>query len=105
LVDDALIDLLKQKINDISKTFEVDVLGVECDKDHFHLLFKCKPTLDIPKYLNTLKTISSREINRKFPDVKKLLYDNAFWSPSYFLATSGQVTLDQLKKYVDNQGK
>ncbi|RLI76840.1 IS200/IS605 family transposase, partial [Archaeoglobales archaeon] len=30
---------------------------------------------------------------------------NVFWSPSYFLATSGQVTLDALKRYVESQGE
>jgi len=104
-VNDKIIDLLKTKIRKISETFEVDVLNVECDKDHFHLLFKSKPTLDIPRYINSLKTITSREIRRSFPEVKKLLWKDAFWSKSYFLATTGQVTLDVLKKYVEGQGK
>ena len=49
------------------------------------------------------KTITSREIQRNFPVVKKELWKGKFWSPSYFLATSGQVTLDVMKKYVDSQ--
>jgi len=105
LVNDKIIDLLKTKIKEISETFEVGVLNIECDKDHFHMLFKSKPTLDIPKYMNAIKTITSREIQRNFPEIKKLLWNNTFWSPSYFLATTGQVTLDQLKKYVEGQGK
>ena len=32
-----------------------------------------------------------------------MLWKEMFWSRSYFLATTGQVTLDQLKKYVENQ--
>ncbi|MGD9626902.1 MAG: transposase [Methanobacteriales archaeon] len=32
-------------------------------------------------------------IRRNFPEVKKKLWKNVLWSPSYFLATSGQVTL------------
>jgi len=103
LTDENIIDLLRTKINEISKTFRVDVLNMECDKDHFHLLFKAKPTLDMPKYLNAIKTISSREIRRKFPKIKKKLWEDTFWSRSYFLATTGQVTLDQLKKYVESQ--
>ena len=103
LTDEKIIDLLRTKINEISKTFRVDVLNMECDKDHFHLLFKAKPTLNIPKYLNTIKTISSREIRRKFPKIKKKLWEDTFWSRSYFLATTGQVTLDQLKKYIESQ--
>lgn len=105
VLSEQVVELLKQKIHEISTTFQVDVLDVGCDADHFHMIFKSKPTLDIPKYLNALKTITSREIRRNFPEVKATVRDDAFWSPSYFLATTGQVTLDQLIKYVDNQGK
>ena len=103
--NDKLIDLLKQKIHDISTTFQVEVIDIGCDLDHFHMIFKSKPTLEIPKYLNAIKTITSREIRRTFPNVKEKLCGDAFWSPSYFLATTGQVTLEQLKKYVENQGE
>ena len=102
-LNDAIVDFLKMKIREISETFNVDVLDIECDKDHFHMLFKATPLLNITKYINAIKTITSREIQRNFPDVKNELYDNKFWSPSYLLATSGQVTLDILKKYVDSQ--
>ncbi len=102
--NEKIVDLLKQKIHEISETFQVDVLDIGCDVDHFHMIFKAKPTLDIPKYLNAIKTISSREIRRNFPDIVEKVKDDALWSPSYFLATTGQATLDQLKKYVENQG-
>lgn len=94
---------MKQKVKEISTTFAVEVLNIECDKDHFHMIFKAKPTLDIPKYVNAIKTITSREIQRNFPEVKKELWKGVLWSPSYFLATTGQVTLDVLKKYVESQ--
>ncbi len=105
LTNPEIIDFLKTKVHGISETFDVDVLNIECDKDHFHMIFKSKPTLDIPKYINSIKTISSREIRRNFPEIKQKLWKDAFWSRSYFLATTGQVTLDILKKYVDEQGK
>lgn len=102
--NEKIIDFLKQKIHEISQTFDVEVLCIECDKDHFHMIFKAKPTLNIPKYLNAIKTITSREIQRRFPEVKEKLWKGMFWSRSYFLATTGQVTLDILKKYVEGQG-
>jgi len=52
-----IVDFLKQKIHEISQTF--DVLCIECDKDH-HMIFKAKPILNLPK-LNAIKTITSRE--------------------------------------------
>ena len=103
LCDPKLVDFLKTKIHNISETYEVEVLNIECDKDHFHMIFTSKPTLDIPKYINTIKTITSREIRKEFPEVKLLLWEDTFWSRSYFLATTGQVTLDVLKKYVESQ--
>ncbi|MEM0299013.1 MAG: IS200/IS605 family transposase [Thermoplasmata archaeon] len=93
--DNKIIDFFKQIIRRISESFEVVVIDLECDKDHFHMIFRLKPNLDIPKYINVLKTIYSREIQRKYPDKKHL----------YSLATAGQVTLDVLKKCVENQGK
>ena len=65
LDNEKIVDTLKTQINNISQNFEVDVLGIEPDQDHFHMLFKCKPTLDIPKYINAIKCITSREIQRK----------------------------------------
>jgi putative transposase len=103
-INDAIVDFLKMKIREISETFNVDVLDIECDKDHFHMLFKATPLLNITKYINAIKTITSREIQRHFPEVRNELYNNKFWSPSYFLATSGQVTLDVMHKYIELQG-
>jgi putative transposase len=96
---------LKQKVREINESFDVEIIDLECDNDHFHMIFKAKPTLDIPRYINALKTISFRELQRNFPNIKKQLWKGILWSPSYFLATTGQVTLDVLKRYVENQGK
>lgn len=105
LMNPPIIDFLKTKINNISKTFDVEVLNIECDEDHFHMIFSSKPSLEIPKYINTIKTITSREIRKNFPEVKILLCKDTFWSRSYFLASTGQVTLATLAKYVESQGK
>jgi len=103
--NEEIIDFLKMKNKQISNTFETLILNQECDKDHIHIIFKAKPTLDIPKYINAMKTITSREIQRNYPEVKEKLWNKKFWSPSYCLITTGQVTLDQLKRYVENQRK
>jgi putative transposase len=67
------------------------------------VIFNANLTLKMSRYINTIKTISSREIQKNFPGVKQLLLKNVFWS-DYFIAITGQVTLDVLKKHVENQG-
>lgn len=68
------------------------------------MIFRAKPTLDTLKYVNAIKTITSREIRRNYPEINEKLWKNVLWSKSYFLATTGEVTLDVLKKYVEEQG-
>nr|WP_231591964.1 transposase [Methanosarcina sp. WH1] len=40
LTNPLVIDFLKTKIHNISETFDVEVLNIECDKDHFHYYFQ-----------------------------------------------------------------
>ena len=95
---------LKIIVSNISKDYDVEVIEQECGIDHLHLLFRAKPTLDIPRYINTLKGQSSRELRKKYKDfLKDKLWGDNFWSPSYFIATTGNVTIDILKTYVENQ--
>ena len=97
---------LKNKITDISNRFEVEVIEQETDEDHIHILFKAKPTLNITKYINLLKGISSRLLRTKYKNfLQDKLWGKSFWSNSYYLATSGNVSLAKLIQYVETQGK
>ena len=103
--NDEIINELKERTRKIAECFDIEIINQECDKDHIHLLFKTKPSCDLVKFVNSLKGTTSRTIRTKFPEVKKKLWNDTFWSKSYCLITTGQTTLDQLKKYVENQGK
>lgn len=88
----------------IANDFDVEIIEQECGIDHIHILFKSKPTLDITKFINILKGHSSRKLREQYKDfLKDKLWGDSFWSPSYFLATSGNVSIDTLKEYIDNQ--
>ena len=103
--NDTIINELKERTRRIAGGFDIEIINQECDKDHTHILFKAKPSTDLVKFINSLKGATSRIIRLKFPEVKKKLWKDMFWSKSYCLITTGQTTLDQLKKYVENQGK
>lgn len=102
--NEAIINELKTIVEGIADDFDVEVIEQECGIDHIHILFRAKPTLDITKFINLLKGKSARELrknNKEF--LKDKLWGEHFWSPSYFLATTGNVTIDILKNYVENQ--
>ena len=103
-VEDEIVSAMKESINKIASDFDVEILECECGVDHIHILFRSKPTLDMTKFINILKGHSSRDIRKKYKDfLKDKLWGDHFWSPSYFLATTGNVTIDVLKEYIENQ--
>ena len=105
VLDDIISENLKRIILRISQDYSVEIVEQETDLDHIHILFSAKPVLTIPKFVSTLKSHSSRILRKQFPQLRKKLWGKSFWSNSYFIATTGQVTLDVVKKYVENQGK
>ena len=103
--NDAIINELKERTKNIAKGFDITIINQECDKDHTHILFTAKPSSNLVKFVNSLKGATAKAIRHRFPEVKKYLWKDAFWSSSYCLITTGQVTLDQLKKYIEKQGE
>ena len=105
-INEEMVTDVKTIISKIADSFEVKIIEQECGIDHIHILFRAKPTLDITKFINIIKGHSSRDIRKKYKDfLKDKLWGDSFWSPSYFLATTGNVTVDILKDYVENQRK
>lgn len=105
-INEDIINDIKTKLTEISKEFNVDIIEQECGIDHIHLLISIEPTLDISKYINILKGHSSRYIRKKYKSfLKDKFLGDSFWSGSYFLASTGNVSIDTLKKYIENQRK
>jgi len=94
---------LKELVSEVSKEFQVKIIELGTDKDHIHILFKTKPTVNMTKYINSIKGVSSRKLFLEFPEIKLKLWKGHLWSRSYCLLTTGQTTLDILRRYVESQ--
>lgn len=100
-----IIGRLKEINSDVSKKFDVEELDQETDFDHLHMLVKTTPKIRLSSYIHTLKGNSARRLFQEFPRIKKKSWGGHLWSPSYFSCTTGQVTLDVLKKHVESRGE
>ncbi len=69
--------------------------------DDVHILFKAHPNTEMTKFINAYKSASSRIIKRDFPQVKKKLWKELFWSRSFCLLTTGGSPIDVVKKYIE----
>lgn len=81
-----------------------NLIEIETDKDHVHLLAELTPNKSLSEQINVLKGVTSRLIRRDYGDVlKQQLWGGALWSASYYIASAGGVTIDTLKQYVESQ--
>jgi len=101
-----IIEELKQRSKNIANSYDIEIISMETDLDHIHILFKTKPQTDLLKFINNWKSATAKVLRRKFAEqLKNKLWGDSFWSDSYCLITTGQTTLDQVKKYVEGQGE
>ena len=103
-VNDEIIERAKELMRKISDENDVEVINQECGDDHIHLIVSTKPTLQLTKYINLLKGHSARALRKEF-DFSEQLYGDSLWSDSYYIATCGNVSLDTLYNYIENQRK
>ncbi|KGE20171.1 transposase [Paenibacillus wynnii] len=105
VIGDEVSNRLKEIFEYIQPNYNITLQEWNHDKDHVHVLMKTHPNTDISKFLNAYKSASSRLIKKEFPDIRKQLWKEYFWSRSFCLITTGGAPIDVIKKYIETQGK
>jgi REP-associated tyrosine transposase len=96
-IDTRLKTILAEQI----ECWEQELIELEVMPDHVHLLVGCDPQFGIHRLVKLLKGYSSHVLREEFPALKRRL--PSLWTNSYFVATTGGVMLETLKRYVQNQ--
>ena len=68
-------------------------------------MFKAHPNTEISKFINAYKSASSRLIKKNYPEVRKKLWKEYFWSQSFCLLTTTGAPIEVIKKYIETQGE
>jgi putative transposase len=92
---------LKQLIHDVALDLNVEIIEVETDKDHVHILAEVDPQFGVNKFVRVVKGKTSRILRSEFPHLCKQL--PTLWTNSYFVATVGGAPLAIIKQYIENQ--
>ncbi|WP_306008759.1 IS200/IS605 family transposase [Bacillus sp. MMSF_3353] len=103
--DDDMSDYAKDMFVRLSENYNITLVEWNHDVDHVHILFKAHPNTEMTKFINAYKSASSRLIKRDFPQVKKKLWKEMFWSRSFCLLTTGGSPIDAVKTYIENQSE
>ena len=98
-IEDDVRDYLVETLDALS----MKPLAMEIMPDHIHLLVDCKPQLCLSDAIKVLKGNTARWLFLKHPELKNQLWGGHLWTPSYFVATVSDRTLEQVKHYIDHQ--
>lgn len=92
----------KEVVKDICDELEINIIAIECDRDHTHMFLNCLPTLSPASIMQKIKGRSSKIIREEFKELSKM---PSLWTRSYFVSTAGEVSSETIKKYVEEQKK
>ena len=96
-----IADRLQELIHEKCKELNCKILDMVIVPDHVHLLLDVDPRVGIYKTISQIKGYTSRRLRDEFPELKSKL--PSLWTRGKFISTVGTVTLDVIRKYIDDQ--
>ena len=97
----SVADRLKELIYHVVNELGVEVLEMETDRDHIHLLVEVDPQFGVNKFVKIAKGRSSRVLRSEYSHLRSRL--PTLWSNSYFVSTVGGAPISIVKQYIENQ--
>ena len=105
-MSEEVVKELSKLANEIGERYEIDFEQIGCDKDHVHVLCSFHPKYSIGEVVRKFKSITARELFKRFVWLKKELWGGELWSDGYYAATVGERgNWSVVEKYIRGQGK
>jgi len=99
---------IKDILYNISEEKDLNIIEMEVDKDHIHILVQYPPIKSILEVVRLFKQMSTyriwRQNNNHIYLKKQFWKEKTFWGDGYFACSIGQVSKKTIKKYIQNQG-
>ena len=95
---------IRDIVREVCISCEAKILKGVVSKDHIHLLVSCSPTIAPSKLVQLMKGKSSFRVQQEFPEIRKRYWGQHIWARGYFCATTGTITEEMIKAYIDHHG-
>jgi len=95
---------LREIFDEIAERYDYEIIAAEVMEDHVHLFIGAKPTVAPMDIVRTMKSISTIELFKRFPSLKRF-YSRAgsLWSGGKFVSTVGKVSEATILRYIQEQ--
>lgn len=103
VLDGDAIARLRVMFSTVCTKFECQLVEMDGEDNHVHLLVEYPPKVAISTLVNSLKGVSSRLLRKDRPDIEKRYWKGVLWSPSYFAASCGGAPISIIRQYIEQQ--
>lgn len=104
VITKPMLDRLSKVFESVAVSWDSELIEFNGESDHVHLLLSYPPHKLLSSLIANLKATSSKTMWREFEGETSRFYNKrVFWTGAYFVASCGGVTIEQLRKYVENQ--
>ena len=73
------------------------------NREHVHMLISIPPHLSVSRAVQYLKGKTSTRLLKEFPVLRKRYWGQHLWGRGYWVASSGNITDEMWKKYIEGQ--
>lgn len=99
-VENSLVDVCRG----IEQRFEIHFIEIGADENHVHFMIQSVPMLSAKNIVQTVRSITAKELFRIHPEVKQQLWGGQFWSDGYYINTVGQYANEEvIQRYIHEQ--
>lgn len=104
VITDRVRDRLRAIFTDVLNDFDADLLEMDGEDDHVHLLVSFPPKHSVATMVNSLKGVSARLLRKaNLPEIRRKLWGEHFWSPSYYAGSTGGANIATVRRYIEAQ--
>ena len=93
----------RELLREIARANEMTIYAGAINRDHVHMLISIPPQMSVSRAVQFLKGKSSHKLLTEFQSLRKRYWGQHLWARGYWVATSGNVTDEVWKKYIEDQ--
>ena len=103
VLEGAVAYRVRDMLREICQREDVDIITGHVSRDHIHLFVSIPPQVTISRLVQRMKGKTSHKLLAEYPHLRKVYWGRHFWARGYFCCSSGNVTDDVIKQYIEAQ--
>ena len=105
VLTEKVAESLVEVCRNIENRFEMIFIEIGSEENHVHFLIQSVPMMSVKNIVQTVKSITAKELFRIHPEVKNKLWGGQFWTSGYYVNTVGQYANEEtIQRYIHEQG-